>query len=90
MEQNYKTKSYEIDIISIKDDVIYFTEVKYHKNAENGDPLEQITSMKLQKMRYAAEKFLQTHPEFRSLEPRLTAIGVTGEDFAIDGLISCN
>ncbi len=90
LAQNYKTKSYEIDIISIKDGVIYFTEVKYHKNAENGDPLERITSTKLQKMRYAAEKFLQTHPEFRSLEPRLTAIGVTGEDFAIDGLTSCN
>ena len=31
--RNHKTKFYEIDIVSIKDNKIYFTEVKYRKNS---------------------------------------------------------
>lgn len=88
--RNYKTKTYEIDLISIKDQTIYFTEVKYRQDPKNGDPLEQITPAKLQKMHYAAEKFLQTHPEFQGLGPKLAAIGVIGKNFIVDEFIDCS
>lgn len=87
--KNYKAASYEIDIISIKDGSIYFTEVKYRENIKNGDPLEQITTTKLAQMRYAAEKFLQDHPKFSNLQPALMAIGVSGKDFTVDEPKSC-
>jgi len=87
--RNCKTTRYEIDIISQLNGEIYFSEVKYRKNTKNGDPLEQITPAKLKQMRYAAEKFLQAHPEFRDLQPILAAIGVSGKNFSVDGLKPC-
>lgn len=83
--KNYKTKTCEIDLISTKDQKIYFTEVKYRENPErHGTPIEQITPQKAEKMRYASEKFLQEHREFQDFQPVLVAAGVVGEDFAVE------
>ncbi len=80
---NYKTKTYEIDIISIYKDKIYFTEVKSHQNSAHGSALEQITNAKLQQIQYAAEQFLSTHPKFQHLQPLLAAAGVEGPNFIV-------
>lgn len=76
---NFKTKTYEIDLISIKDGKIYFTEVKYRKNSTHGSAFTQITPAKQRQMHYAAEKFLSHHPEYRSFQPLLAVAGVQGE-----------
>ncbi len=81
--QNYKTKTYEIDLISTKDHKIYFTEVKYRKNITHGSALAQITPTKLQQMHYAANKFLGTHPEFQTLQPLLAAASVEDGNYQI-------
>lgn len=78
---NYKTKAYEIDIISIKEQKIYFTEVKYRKSATHGTPLAQITPQKRTQMQYAAEAFLTAHTEFSNLQPVLAAASVIGADY---------
>ncbi len=83
--QNYKTKSYEIDLISTLDDKIYFTEVKYRKNTTHGSSLEQITNHKLVQMHYAAEKFLSIHPEFQSYQPLLATASVEDSNYKIKG-----
>lgn len=75
---NYKTKSYEIDIISTFEDKIYFTEVKFRQNLTHGTPLEQITSQKHAQMSFAAQDFLSTHPEFTHFQPILAAGVVSG------------
>lgn len=54
LAKNYKTKYYEIDIVSADEKHLYFTEVKYRKFA---DPREAITKEKLDKMTFAAELF---------------------------------
>lgn len=59
LARNYKTKYYEIDIVSATKDTIYFTEVKYRKNATHGDPLECIDQKKQKQMAFAAECFTQ-------------------------------
>ena len=59
LARNYKTKYYEIDIVSATKDTIYFTEVKYRKNAAHGDPLECIDQKKQKQMAFAAECFTQ-------------------------------
>lgn len=82
---NYKTKTYEIDIISYDAQNIYFTEVKYRKTAQHGTALAQVTPRKQQQMRYAAEAFLATHDEFRHLQPLLAVAAVSGPDFTIEG-----
>jgi len=57
--RNYKTKFFEIDIVSKKDEKIFFTEVKTRKNREHGSPVEMINKKKLQKMKFAAEAYVK-------------------------------
>ena len=83
--RNYKTKFYEIDIISKKDDTIYFTEVKTRKNSKHGTPAEMIDKKKLEKMEFSAEMFMKTKKLSKKF---LLAVGtVEGEKldwFALD------
>jgi ribonuclease HII len=59
LTQNWKTKLCEIDIISTFEDKIYFTEVKYRKNTENGSALESITKKKQRQMALSVDIFLK-------------------------------
>lgn len=85
---NYKTKTYEIDLISTFEHRIYFTEVKYRKNSTHGTPLNQITPEKYAQMNFAAESFLASHPEFANFAPQLAAGTVGGPDFKIEDWFS--
>lgn len=83
--RNHRTPFYEIDIISLKDDHIYFTEVKYRKDNFRGTPLEMITDEKLKQMTFAAESFLKFQPTLKdSFSPILAAASVSGKDFHFD------
>ncbi len=76
---NYKTPAYEIDLISIENKNIFFTEVKYSENLTSADtPLVRITPEKRHQMHFAAENFLSTHPEYSAYEPLLAVAAVTG------------
>lgn len=81
--RNFKTKQYEIDIISKKSDGIYFTEVKYRKNSQYGEPLDFVDQKKHKQMEFAAKAFLRTHAEFSISVPYLAAASVSG-DFILD------
>jgi ribonuclease HII len=74
--QNWRTKFCEIDIVSHRDDTIYFTEVKYRKSARHGDGLAAITPKKLAQMRRAAEAWAQKFQPGCDL--RLSTIALTG------------
>jgi ribonuclease HII len=82
LERNWKTKVCEIDIISIKKDVIYFTEVKYRKNKEQGGGIAAITAKKLRQMKFAAEYYALKKSTKSNL--RLAVATVVGEKFAIE------
>lgn len=88
--RNHKTRFYEIDIISQKNQNLYFTEVKYRQSQDRGTSLEQITNQKLTQMRFAVEAFLKfaaTQPSTKSLtklQPILAAAAVSGSDFHFD------
>ena len=83
--RNHKTKFYEIDIVSTKNDKIYFTEVKYRKNQTRGTSLDMITKKKLQQMTFAAEAFLKYHQDLKETYSPLLAAGlVSGDDFTFD------
>jgi len=81
--RNHKTYFYEIDIVSIYDEKIYFTEVKYRKNADFGGGLVAIDNRKQRQMRYAAESFLKYKKEYDNLDPILAVADVAGEDFVV-------
>ena len=82
--RNHKTKFYEIDIISTKDDRIYFTEVKYRKNQYRGTPLDAITKKKLKQMTFAEEAFMKYYQEYQEFSPLLAVGLVSGDDYKLD------
>ena len=83
--RNHKTKFYEIDIVSTKDDKIYFTEVKYRKDQYRGTSLNMVTKKKLQQMTFAADSFLKYYQDLKDAYSPLLAVGlVSGSDFNFD------
>ena len=59
IERNWKTKLCEIDIIAVKDDCLYFVEVKHRKNSQQGGGLAAITAKKLKQMKFAAAVYVK-------------------------------
>ena len=76
--RNWRTRYCEIDIVSVKDDVLYFTEVKYRKNDDFGGGLAAITAKKQRQMRFAAELFIAKHPQYEGRDMRMLAVAVDG------------
>jgi len=82
---NFRTKTYEIDLISTKEQQIFFTEVKYSQNLEQeGTALVRITAQKIKQMTYAAQAFMAKHPEFKNLQPILAVASVHGTKFQVE------
>ena len=81
--RNYKTKLFEVDIISQKAQVLYFTEVKYRSGRDFGEALDFIDKKKQQKMHLAVAGFLTAHPEYADFMSIL-AVAAVGEDFKLE------
>lgn len=78
MERNWKTKYCEIDIVSTKNGVVYFTEVKYRKQPNQGGGLAAITPKKLKQMQFAARVYVQAN-RIMDTNLRLAAASLTGD-----------
>lgn len=83
--QNYRTKTYEIDLITTHQRTIYFTEVKYSRTQlHEGTPLVRITPIKRQQMAFAATAFIAAHPELKNYSPQLAVAAVSGDNFQVE------
>lgn len=76
--RNFKTKFCEIDIVSVLDDKIYFTEVKTRKDGSHGGGLYAVDKKKLLRMKFAAEVFLKIRTEYSGHNPQLAVAVVDG------------
>jgi uncharacterized protein (TIGR00252 family) len=85
IEQNWRTRYCEIDIVAKRRKALYFCEVKYRSHARQGQGLEYITPKKLQQMRFAAESWIHLHGWKH--EYQLCAIEVSGPDFRITAVV---
>ncbi len=65
VDRNWRTKYCEIDIIAIKSNMIYFVEVKYRRQANQGGGMAAITPKKLKQMQFAAELWRASHPQYK-------------------------
>ena len=80
-----QTYFYEIDIISVKGNKVFFTEVKYRANNVHGSGLEVVTADKMRQMQFAAESYLKyAAKKLGSYDPVLSVAAVSGEDFEVD------
>ncbi len=90
LARNYKTRFYEIDIISATKDAIYFTEVKYRRTKNHGDPLETIDTKKQKQIKFAAECFTQYladklgRPSDSLPKQKLAAASVVGSEYELE------
>ena len=81
--RNYKTKLFEVDLISRKNEMLYFTEVKYRSGQDFGEALDFIDKKKQQKMHLAVGGFMATYPEYADFRPTL-AVAAVGKDFKLE------
>lgn len=87
IERNWKTKYCEIDIVSVKDETVYFTEVKYRKTQWQGGGFAAITSKKMNQMRFAAKLYAQTK-RLHDRDMMLAAASVTGAEPTVERWIA--
>lgn len=85
VDQNWRTKFCEIDIIAKRGDVIYFCEVKYRQTNRQGGGLDYITPKKLEQMRLAADAWV--HFFSWPGEYQLSVIEVSGPEFAVTAFL---
>jgi uncharacterized protein (TIGR00252 family) len=85
VDQNWRTRWCEIDIIAQRDRVVYFCEVKYRKTDNQGAGLDYITPKKLQQMKFAAQAWV--HFTNWKGEYQLCAIEVSGPKFQITNVV---
>ncbi len=86
LNRSWKTRYREIDIVSKLKNVIYFTEVKYRKNANQGGGLDAITNKKLNQMKFAAN-FYALSNKISNTNLRLAVVSVGGQPLKIDDFI---
>lgn len=84
LEQNWHTRYCEIDIVALKQGVIYFAEVKYRRTSNQGSGLDYITAKKLQQMQFAAQFWVSNHNWHGNYQ--LAAIEVAGRHFEVGEL----
>ncbi len=76
--RNWRTKFCEIDVVSLKEKTVYFTEVKYRRGDEHGGGLAAVTPRKRQQMTFAAELFIVKNSQFKDYDLRLAVADSTG------------
>ena len=82
LEQNWRTRWCEIDLITQRKNTVYFVEVKYRATDLQGGGLDYITPRKLQQMHFAAEFWLSTQAR-TNFDYRLAALEISGPKFTV-------
>lgn len=79
VDRNFRSRFGEIDIISIKDSRLIFSEVKARWSLKFGKPEEAVTPGKIRKITKTAEYYSMLHPNFpKSL--RIEVVSLEIED----------
>jgi len=85
LEQNWRRPRCEIDIVAKKDGIIYFVEVKYRRDNQQGGGLEAITKTKVKQMNYAAESWVE-ESKWQG-QYQLAAVEIAGKGFSVMSFI---
>jgi len=87
LARNWRTKFCEIDIVSRAEDTIYFTEVKYRKNNNQGDGLSAVTAKKQRQMAFAAQLYVAKNNMYAGMNLRLAVASVTDQPPQVEGFL---
>lgn len=86
LDQNWRTRFCEIDIIAKKEQVVYFVEVKYRATDSWGAGLEYITPSKLKQMTHASQIWVTVNDW--SGDYQLAVVEVSGQDFVVTNFLT--
>lgn len=78
VQTNYKFNRKEIDIISLKGDILVFTEIKTRSSYSFGFPEEAVGKKKQEFLKIAAENFCISHPEHIKIRFDVISILIQG------------
>ncbi len=88
LEQNWRFKHWEVDIIATKARKLHFVEVKTRNSHRFGKPEESITREKMTHLKNAAEAYQLQNPSWKYLQFDVIAItlvnGIAKEIFRIE------
>jgi Holliday junction resolvase-like predicted endonuclease len=84
--QNWRTRRCEIDIVAVRQGVLYVCEVKYRATTKQGSGLDYITPRKLQQLRFAARCYVYAAGWRGPLS--LCAIEVSGPAFRVTAALT--
>jgi ribonuclease HII len=85
IEQNWRTRWCEIDVVAAKAGTVYFVEVKYRHSDRQGSGIEYITERKMRQMRFAAESWVGERRWRGGYQ--LAAAEVSGDAFDVTNFI---
>ncbi len=88
IDQNWRTRRCEIDIVAQKDDTAYFVEVKYRVSDNQGSGFEYITPTKLKQLVFAAGVWVAAN--HWDGDWQLMAASVAGDKFELIELVEIN
>lgn len=83
LEQNYFTRTGEIDLIAKENGYLVFLEVKYRKNTATGYPEESVHYQKQQRIIRAARYYMLTHGYGEYTPCRFDVVAITGESIRV-------
>jgi putative endonuclease len=75
IEQNYRCRFGEIDVIAYKDNYLIFVEVKTKQNENFGSPQEEVDFHKQRKLEQLALYYISQHSEWK-VDFRFDVIGI--------------
>ncbi len=86
LTKNFYYRLGEIDIISFKDGLIYFWEVKARHGIAFGYPEEAVTQKKLRKIEKGIEIFFQKYPQLQKYDylPKIAALIFNSNNELVD------
>ncbi len=78
LEQNWRFKRFEIDILASKDGMLHVIEVKSRSTAFGGYPEANVTDKKLDSLIAASQIYREQHPEWSRIQFDVLSVLFTG------------
>ena len=72
--RNFRCRQGEIDLITLEQQVLVFTEVRYRKRSDFGGAALSVDARKQARLIQAARHFLHRHPEYQHIDCRFDMI----------------
>ncbi|MDO5415993.1 MAG: YraN family protein [Lachnospiraceae bacterium] len=78
LEQNFRCRQGEIDLIAMDGAYLVFIEVKYRRSLQNGEPAEAVGYQKQQRIIHTARYYLYTHGYGEDVPCRFDVVSIAG------------